>query len=78
MNDRPWRSAGVSKARWERARRAVIDRVADAVWRARGRPRAESSSSVKEPMARLAEIGKGDAEAVRYGLDLADQRESAD
>jgi hypothetical protein len=73
VRDRPWSSAGVSKARWEQARRAVIDRIADAVWRARGRPRSDVTSRVQEPMARLAQIAQGDPEGVRYGLDLVDR-----
>ena len=73
MRDRPWRSAGVSRARWERAQTAVIGLVADVVWRARGRTRLDArTSGLDEPMERLARIGVGDPDSTRYGLDLAD------
>jgi len=70
MANRRERGAEVTNRGVERARRAVIDRVADLVWRARGRPRTIGDAAVEEPMQRLAEIGRGDPDAVRYGLDL--------
>jgi hypothetical protein len=73
MHNRPWRSAGVSKAGWERAQKAVIGLVADLVWRARKRTRSDPrSSGLDVPMERLARIGVGDPESTRYGLDLAE------
>lgn len=73
MRNRPWRSAGVNRAGWERAQKAVIGLVADLVWRARGRTRLDArTTSLDEPMERLARIGVGDADSTRYGLDLAD------
>jgi hypothetical protein len=69
--------AEVSRRGVERARRAVVDRVADLVWRARGRRRSVRSPALEEPMQRLAEISRGDPDAIRYGvdLDLARRRE---
>ncbi len=73
MRNRPWRSAGVSRAGWERAQKAVIGRVADLVWRARRRTRSGAGTSgLDEPMERLSSIGRGDPGSTRYGLDLAD------
>jgi hypothetical protein len=63
------RGAAVSNRGLERARKAVVGRVADLVWRARGRPRSVSAA-IEEPMQRLAEIGRGDPDAIRYGVDL--------
>lgn len=71
MRNRPWRSAGVSRARWERAHGAVVGLVADLVWRARGQ-KSDPRQDLDEPMERLAGIGRGDPESTRYGLDLAD------
>jgi hypothetical protein len=71
----PWRRAGVSKAAWERARQAVIDGVADLVWRTRGRPRSAGEKlGLDEQMDRVARLASGDPESTRYGLDLADAR----
>lgn len=64
------RGAAVSNRGLERARKAVVGRVADLVWRARGRPRSVSAAAIEEPMQRLAEIGRGDPDAIRYGVDL--------
>jgi hypothetical protein len=77
MGNPPDRDAEVTTRGLERARRAVVDRVADLVWRARGRPRSTRAAAVEEPMQRLVEISRGDAEAIRYGvdLDLAQRRE---
>ncbi len=58
----------------ERARRAVVDRIAELVWRARGR-RGSSAAAVDVPMQRLVQIGRGDPEAISYGLSLADGRD---
>jgi hypothetical protein len=62
--------AGVTRRGVERARRAVVNRVADLVWRARGRPRSVGTAAIEEPMQRLAEISRGDPDAIRYGVDL--------
>lgn len=78
MADRPWQIAGVSRSRWERARRAVVDRIADAVWRARGRSRSDMRFRVEEPMQRLSGIARGDPDAIRYGLDLAESEVERD
>lgn len=66
----PRRGAEVTTRGLERARRAVVGRVADLVWRARGRPRSVGAAAIDEPMQRLAEIGRGDPDAIRYGVDL--------
>ncbi len=58
----------------ERARRAVVDRIAELVWRARGQRRS-SAAAVDVPMQRLVQIGRGDPEAISYGLSLADGRD---
>ena len=63
-------SAGVTRSGLERARRAVVGRVADLVWRARGRSRSVRAAAIEEPMQRLAEISRGDPDAIRYGVDL--------
>ena len=72
MRDRPWLKAGVTRARWERAQAAVIDLIADRAWRARGRARSQRRPVLDDPMARLTGIGRGDSDATRYGLNLAD------
>jgi hypothetical protein len=75
MAKAPWRRAGVSKAAWERARQAVIDGVADLVWRTRGRPRsADEKLGLDQQMEQVARLASGDPESARYGLDLADAR----
>jgi len=66
----PQPGAEVTTRGVERARRAVVERVADLVWRARGRPRSVRAAAIEEPMQRLAEIGRGDRDAIRYGVDL--------
>jgi hypothetical protein len=73
MPTRPWQSAGVSKAGWERAQKAVIGRAANLVWRARKQEPADTrTNGLDDSMERLAGIGRGDPEATRYGLNLAD------
>ncbi|MDP9276115.1 MAG: hypothetical protein M3O99_11040 [Chloroflexota bacterium] len=73
MRNRPWQRAGVSKARWTRAHRAVVGLVADLVWRARGRSRSNARiDDLDASMERLALLGRGDPGSTRYGLDLAD------
>jgi hypothetical protein len=73
MRDRPWRKAGVTRARWERAQAAVIGLIADRVWQARGRtPSDRRPAGLDDPLDRLTGIGRGDRDATRYGLSLAD------
>jgi hypothetical protein len=73
MRDRPWLKAGVTRARWERAQAAVIGLIADRVWRARGRtPSNQRPTGLDDPLDRLSGIGRGDRDAIRYGLSLAD------
>jgi hypothetical protein len=73
MPTRPWQSAGVSKAGWERAQKAVIGRAANLVWRARKQEPADTrTNGLDDSMERLAGIGRGDPDATRYGLNLAD------
>jgi hypothetical protein len=71
MRNRPWQRAGVSRAGWEKAQRAVIGLIADLVWRARRTRSGARSSGLDESMERLNRIGHGDSESTRYGLDLA-------
>jgi hypothetical protein len=71
---KPWKEAGVTRADWRRAHRAVIGLVADLVWRARGST--ETRTHEREAaMQRLSRIAEGDPESTRYGLDLAQSEE---
>lgn len=67
---KPWRDAGVTRADWRKAQRAVVSLVADLVWRARGSKDARRTER-EAAMQRLTGIGGGDPESTRYGLDLA-------
>jgi hypothetical protein len=80
MRDQPWRKAGVTRARWERAQAAVIGLIADRVWRARGRTRSDRQPpDLDAPLEHLTGIRRGDRDATRYGLTLADaQRDHQD
>ncbi len=75
MADPLERGRQVSTPVSERARRAVVDRIAELVWRARGRPRSNIAAALETPMERLVQIGRGDPEAISYGLSLADGRD---
>lgn len=70
MDQRPWRAAGVSKGAWDRARRGVIQLVADLVWASR---RDERGIAINGAMERLDEIRRGEPAAVKYGLDVAER-----
>jgi hypothetical protein len=72
---KPWRDAGVTRADWRRAHRAVVSHIADLVWRARGSKDARQMER-EEAMQRLTRIAGGDAESTRYGLDLAHSEET--
>jgi hypothetical protein len=73
VRHRPWLKAGVTRARWERAQAAVIGLIAERVWRARGRTGSKvRPAGLDEPLDRLTGIGRGDRDAIRYGLNLAD------
>lgn len=51
----------------------MIGLIADQVWRARGRMRSDRRpADLNAPLDHLAGIGRGDREATRYGLTLAD------
>jgi hypothetical protein len=76
MAEHPWHTAGVSRFRWERARRAVVDRIADVVWRTRGRSHSDLRFRVEEPMQRLAGIARGDPDAITYGIGLAESEKN--
>ncbi len=67
---KPWKEAGVSPADWRRAHRAVVDLIADLVWRSRGSKEARRLEK-DAAMQRLSRIAEGDPESTRYGLDLA-------
>lgn len=67
---KPWKEAGVSPADWRRAHRAVVDLIADLVWRSRGSKEARQLEK-DAAMQRLSRIAEGDPESTRYGLDLA-------
>lgn len=71
---RPWSRAGVDRLSWERARDALIDQVADKVWRARSKGTSQLTTETDPEMQRLAEVGTGDRDATLYGLRLADMR----
>jgi hypothetical protein len=77
MAEHPWHTAGVSRSRWERARRAVVDRIADVVWRTRGRSHSDLLRfRVEEAMQRLAGIARGDLDAITYGIGLAESEKN--
>jgi hypothetical protein len=67
---KPWRVAGVTRADWRKAHRAVVGLIADLVWRARGSNDARRLEQ-EAAMQRLSRIAEGDPESTRYGLDLA-------
>ena len=67
---KPWREAGVTRADWRRAHRAVVALIADLVWRTRGSKEARQMER-DAAMQRLSRIAEGDPESTRYGLDLA-------
>jgi hypothetical protein len=67
---KPWKEAGVTRADWRRAQRAVVGLIADLVWRARGSKETRRTEQ-EAAMLRLSGIGEGDPDATRYGLDLA-------
>ena len=67
---KPWKEAGVTRADWRRAQRAVVGLIADLVWRARGSKETRRTEQ-EAAMQRLSGIGEGDPDATRYGLDLA-------
>jgi hypothetical protein len=67
---KPWREAGVTRADWRKAHRAVVGLIADLVWRARGSKEARRTEQ-EAAMQRLSGIAEGDPESTRYGLDLA-------
>lgn len=68
-----WLKAGVTRARWERAQAAVIGLIADRVWRAREHNGStQRPAGLADPLDRLTGIGRGDRDATRYGLHLAD------
>jgi len=71
---RPWSRAGVDRTSWERARDALIDQVAEIVWRARSRRHGQMTADTDPEMQRLAQVGTGDRDATLYGLRLAEQR----
>ena len=68
---KPWREAGVTRADWRKAHRAVVGLIADLVWRARGSTDARRRQEQEAVMQRLGGIADGDPESTRYGLDLA-------
>jgi hypothetical protein len=68
---KPWREAGVTRADWRKAHRAVVGLIADLVWRARGSTDARRRQEQEAAMQRLSGIADGDPESTRYGLDLA-------
>lgn len=67
---KPWKEAGVTQSQWRRAHHAVVELIADLVWRARGSKDARAQER-EAAMQRLTQIGEGDPESTRYGLDLA-------
>lgn len=73
---KPWRQAGVTRADWRKAHRAVVGLIAELVWRARGSKDARRLEQ-EAAMQRLSRIADGDPESTRYGLDLAQGEEES-
>jgi len=73
---KPWRQAGVTRADWRKAHRAVVGLIAELVWRARGSKDARRLEQ-EAAMQRLSRIADGDPESTRYGLDLAHGEEES-
>jgi hypothetical protein len=78
MRHLPWLIAGVTKRAWERARGALVDRVADLAWRRRTEGGASVDVQSDQLMQRLAEVSRGDRDATLYGMNLAEREHRDD